>query len=116
VKSALERFHELRGRPADDPQRIDLKADVSIAAVKVWSTVLDEAIWVIADDVPPQQWPTDGPVYRHAEVKILTRVGQDTLAWVHPVKQLFGARVVSGGRRPHQAPECNQDSEDPKGG
>jgi hypothetical protein len=48
VKSALERFHDLRGPTGDDPQRIDLKADVPIVAVKVWSTVLDEAIWVLA--------------------------------------------------------------------
>jgi hypothetical protein len=36
----------------------------------------------------------DAPVYTHAEVKILTQVGPETLAWVHPVKEIFDARVV----------------------
>jgi len=37
-------------------------------------------------------------VYTQAEVKILTKVGQDTLKWVQVTKELFHAKVV-GGRK-----------------
>jgi hypothetical protein len=66
-------------------------------AVKIWSPILDTTVWVVADDLPTAEWPHDeAMVYTCAEVKILARVGPDTLAWVHPVKELFGARVVDG--------------------
>lgn len=66
-------------------------------AVKIWSPILNTAVWVVADELLKAEWPHDGTmVYTPAEVKILTQVGPDTLAWVHPVKQLFGARVVDG--------------------
>jgi hypothetical protein len=72
--------------------------DEPIVAVHVWSDVLEAAVWVVADDLPRAEWPMDAPVYTYAEVKILTQVGPETLAWVHPVKDIFDARVV------HQKP------------
>jgi hypothetical protein len=66
------------------------------AAVKVWSDMLGEAVWVVADDMPRTEWPAGSPVYTHQEVKILLRVGPDTLKWVHLVKELFGVRVIDG--------------------
>jgi TubC N-terminal docking domain len=68
-------------------------------AVRVWSDMLQEAIWIVADHLPRAKWPTDAPVYSHAEVKMLTRVGPDTLEWVHATKQMFGAQVIATGRR-----------------
>jgi hypothetical protein len=68
--------------------------EAPIVAVKVWSDVLQQAIWVVADDLPCDEWPTDAPVYTRAEVKVLTRVGPDTVEWVHVTKQMFNARVV----------------------
>jgi len=65
-----------------------------VVAVKVFSPMLGGNVWVIDDALPHEEWPTDAPVYTHAEVKILAQVGPDTLAWVHPMKELFGARVV----------------------
>jgi hypothetical protein len=65
-------------------------------AVKVWSDVVHAEVWVVADDLPRDQWPTDAPVYRHMEVKLLSRAGRETLGWVHVVKWLFDARVVAG--------------------
>jgi hypothetical protein len=72
--------------------------DRKLIAVKVWSGMLGEAIWVVADDLPDEAWPADAPVSTHQEVKILKQVGQDTLAWVHATKQMFGARVIAGER------------------
>jgi hypothetical protein len=67
----------------------------SIVAVKVWSNVLQDAVWVVADDLPRDHWPTDAPVYTQAEVKILLQVGPRTLAWVHATKTIFNAGVIS---------------------
>jgi hypothetical protein len=73
-------------------------------AVKAFSPILGGNVWVIDDTLPHEQWPTDAPVYTHAEVKLLALVGPDTLAWVHPAKELFGARVVDA-RRPQDKGE-----------
>jgi len=83
-----------------------------VAAVKVQSPVLDADVWVVSDDLPREQWPTDAPVYTHAEVKILTQVGPDTLAWVHATKELFHVRVVRGGHRPSPASDSKQAQEE----
>jgi hypothetical protein len=80
------------------PQR---EGDEPIVAVKVWSDVLEAALWVIADDLPKEEWPTDAAVYVHQEIKKLLRVGPQTLAWVHVTKMMFGARVIDGRHR-HQ--------------
>jgi hypothetical protein len=69
-------------------------------AVKVWSDVLNEAIWVIADELPQDERPTDAPVYTYGEIKILTEIGPEVLAWVHTVRQDFGAQVLANRRRP----------------
>lgn len=76
-----------------------------VVAVKVHSPLLDAEVWVVADDLPREAWPTDAPVYTQAEVKILQRVGTDTLAWVHATKTMLGATVVDAGRR--HAPSGN---------
>jgi hypothetical protein len=69
---------------------------VSPIAVKVLSYILQAAVWVVADDLPRDEWPTDAPAYTQAEVKILKQVGADTLPWVHATRVMFGARVVRG--------------------
>jgi hypothetical protein len=77
----------------------DLVNGQAIVAAKVWSDTLGEAVWVVVDDLPRDQWPTDASVYTHTEVKILRAVGPGTVTWVHVVKQMFGADVVRSGRR-----------------
>jgi hypothetical protein len=77
----------------------------AIISLKVWSAMLGEALWVVADDLPKDAWPADALVYTHQEVKVLRQLGQDTLAWVHATKQMFGAEVIAGGRRPSAQPE-----------
>jgi hypothetical protein len=72
---------------------------MEITAVKVWSDILQAAVWVIADDLPKEEWPSDAPVYTHTEVTILQDIGPDMRAWVHAIKQRFGADVVASGRR-----------------
>jgi len=76
------------------------EAERAIIAVKVWSAVLQEAVWVVGDDLPRHEWPTDASVYTQAKVKILTKVDQDTLKWVQVTKELFKAKVV--GRRKYR--------------
>ena len=76
-----------------------LKDTYEVMAVKVWSDILGEAIWVVADHLPQNEWPTDAPVYRHQEVRILKQVGQDTLAWVHAVKVAVDSRIMDGRQR-----------------
>jgi TubC N-terminal docking domain len=90
--------------PAPAPPKPD--DDGAIIAVKVWSEILSEAIWVMADDLSKDAWPTDALVYTHQEVKMLRQIGQDTLAWVHATKQMFGAQVIAGGRPPRFHPEA----------
>jgi hypothetical protein len=63
--------------------------------VKVWSDVLQAAVWVVRDDLPPVEWPHDAPVYTQREVRLLTKIGHDVLQWVNPVKEIFNARVVA---------------------
>jgi hypothetical protein len=89
------------------PRSVDkaLGEDMCPIAVKVWSAMLGEALWVVADDLPKDAWPTDALAYTHQEVKVLRRIGQDTLVWVHATKQMFGAQVIAGGRRPPPHPE-----------
>jgi hypothetical protein len=60
----------------------------------VWSEVLGTALWVVADDLPQEQWPAEALVYQYAEVKLLTGRGPDVLGWVHLVKTLLNACVV----------------------
>jgi hypothetical protein len=83
-----------------------LGVDVCPIAVKVWSVILCEVIWVVADDLPQEAWPGDAPAYTHQEVKVLQQIGQDTLAWVHATKQMFGAQVIASRRRPRAHPEA----------
>jgi hypothetical protein len=71
-----------------------LQGTDAVVAVKVFSPILGGHVWVIDSTLPHTEWPTDAPVYTHAEVKRLTQVGPDTLASVHLAKELFGARVV----------------------
>jgi hypothetical protein len=83
-----------------------LPDDSAFIALKVWSTILDAAIWVVADDLPKEAWPEGALTYTHEEVKILRQIGQDTVAWVHATKQMFGAQVIAGGRRRCAHPEA----------
>ena len=39
-----------------------------IAAVKVWSEVLQEAVWVVAEGVPIDEYLADGKIYTPHEV------------------------------------------------
>jgi hypothetical protein len=52
-----------------------------IAAVKVWSEVLQEAVWVVADGVPLDPYLADGKVYTHHEVRVLLAQGRGVQAW-----------------------------------
>jgi hypothetical protein len=52
-----------------------------IAAVKVWSEALQEAIWVVADDVPIAEYLREGKVFTHHEVRVLRAHGRGVKTW-----------------------------------
>jgi hypothetical protein len=111
IRKALAEIEAERFWTAAAPSQVDdtlvhLSAfpEKSIIAIQLWSYVLDAPVWVVLDDLPEGDWPKDAPVYRLSEVRILTAVGHNTLAWVHPVKEMFGGRVVQGYLR-HRPPE-----------
>lgn len=85
------------------PPVADLQGEAPIVAVKVWSAILGEAVWVMADDLPRAAWPQDAPVYTQTEARLLAQVGPETLPWVQVLKTLFGARVVAVSAHPTSA-------------
>jgi hypothetical protein len=93
-----ERWQWLDGRLICRPCLL-VGNDLACMAMKVWSNTLNEAVWVVADDLPKAEWPTDAPVYTHTGITILQNVGLDTRAWVRATEQRFGADVVASGRR-----------------
>jgi hypothetical protein len=66
---AAEQVHALM--PSDD----------DIAAIKVWSEVLREAIWVVADGVPLAEYLREGKVFTHHELRMLIAHGRGVKAW-----------------------------------
>jgi TubC N-terminal docking domain len=53
----------------------------AIAAVKVWSDVLEAAIWVVAEGVPIEAYVGDGKVFTHQEVRVLLEQGRGVKVW-----------------------------------
>jgi TubC N-terminal docking domain len=60
--------------------RMPLQGD-DLVAVKVWSEVLQEAVWVVADDVPLDPYLADGRVYTPHEIRVLRAQGQGVKVW-----------------------------------
>jgi hypothetical protein len=52
-----------------------------LVALKVWSELLEEAVWVIASDVPLDPYPADGRVYTPHEIRVLRAHGRGVKAW-----------------------------------
>jgi hypothetical protein len=52
-----------------------------IAAVKVWSEALQEAIWVVAEGVPIDEYLGDGKVFTHHEIRVLRAHGRGVKTW-----------------------------------
>jgi hypothetical protein len=75
--------------------------------VKAQSDVLQAPVWGVRDDLPQVEWPQDGPVYTHREVRILTKVGQDVLPWVNTV-EIFNAKVIAAYSAAKQSPSSRR--------
>ena len=76
----LERLQRIwQDRPHAPVRATTLPLPNDVTAVKVWSTVLRACLWVVADDLPREAWPTDTPIYTYTEVKILRQVGREGL-------------------------------------
>jgi hypothetical protein len=60
--------------------QVPLQGD-DVVAVKVWSEALEEAVWVVADGVPIDEFLGDGKVYTHHEVRVLLEQGRGVKAW-----------------------------------
>jgi TubC N-terminal docking domain len=97
-KAALMQILAAQNAEAPSPA---VPAEAEVIAIKAWSDILQEAIWVVVDHLSRDEWPTDAPVYEYREVKILKEVGPGALSWVHLLKEEYGARVVAA-RRPRE--------------
>jgi TubC N-terminal docking domain len=60
--------------------QMPLQGDEPVA-VKVWSEILQEAIWVVADDVPLDPYLADGRVYTRNEIRVLLVQGRGVKVW-----------------------------------
>jgi hypothetical protein len=61
--------------------RTPMLSEDTIAAVKAWSEVLQEAIWVVADGVPIAEYLREGKVFTHHEIRVLRAHGRGVKAW-----------------------------------
>jgi hypothetical protein len=105
----LERLQQARRQHPHTPAgSVGVGRAEDITAVKVWSPVVNATVWVVADDLPREAWPTDAPVYTQAEVTMLRQSARDWLAWVHASKALFDARVIDAPRVKNQNIEEGQ--------
>ena len=62
----------------------------AIVAVKVWSEILQEAVWVVAEGVPIDEYLGDGKVFTHHEVRVLLAQGRGVRAWAPLDAELEG--------------------------
>jgi hypothetical protein len=70
--------------------RAPMPPEETIAAVKAWSEVLQEAIWVVADGVPIDEYLREGKVFTHREVRALKAHGRGVKAWAPLDAELEG--------------------------
>jgi hypothetical protein len=61
-----------------------------LVAVKVWSEVLEEAVWVVADGVPIAEYLREGKVFTHHEVRVLRAHGRGVKVWAPLDPELEG--------------------------
>jgi hypothetical protein len=61
--------------------RAPMLSEDTIAAVKAWSEVLQEAVWVVADGVPIAEYLREGKVFTHHEVRVLRAHGRGVKVW-----------------------------------
>jgi TubC N-terminal docking domain len=66
---------------AGEQVRAPMLSEDTIAAVKAWSEVLQEAVWVVAEGVPIHEFLADGKVYTYHEVRVLMEQGRGVKAW-----------------------------------
>jgi TubC N-terminal docking domain len=69
--------------------RMPLQGD-DLVAIKAWSELLEEAVWVVAEGVPVDAYLRDGKVYTHHEVRVLRAQGRGVKAWAPLAPQLEG--------------------------
>jgi hypothetical protein len=60
--------------------RMPLQGD-ELVAVKVWSEVLQEAVWVVADGVSIAEYSGKGKIFSHHELRVLRAHGRGVKAW-----------------------------------
>jgi TubC N-terminal docking domain len=78
-----------------------------LVALKVWSALLQEAIWVVADGVPVEEYLGEGKDFTPREVRVLRAHGRGVKAWAPLDAQVEGcptADHVPWGRMHEPAP------------
>jgi hypothetical protein len=51
-----------------------------LVALKVWSEILQEAVWVVVDDLPIAEYPGSGKIFSPHEIRVLVAHGRGVKA------------------------------------
>jgi hypothetical protein len=69
--------------------RMPLQGD-DLVALKVWSELLQEGVWVVADGAAIAEYLREGKVFTHHEVRVLRAHGRSVKAWAPLDAELEG--------------------------
>jgi len=96
----VERFTPITGECSQTPFIEEI--DSSVQAVKIWSRILQDELWLILDR---SFVPVDGLAYYYTEeLPLLKRKTEDQLREIHKTKLAYpGCRVVQEGPEPRKA-------------
>jgi hypothetical protein len=61
-----------------------------IVSIKVWSELLEEALWVVSEGLPIDAYLREGKVFTHHEVRVLREQGRGVKAWAPLGAELEG--------------------------
>jgi hypothetical protein len=75
---------------AAEQGRAPMTPEDAMTAVKVWSEVLQEAVWVVADGLPLDEYLGEGKVYTHQEVRVPREHGRGVKTWAPLDPELEG--------------------------
>jgi hypothetical protein len=84
-KAALLRILAAEQQRAQMPLQGD-----DLVAVKAWSELLEEALWVVAERVPIDAYLREGKVFTHHQIRVLRAHGRGVKAWAPLDPELEG--------------------------
>jgi TubC N-terminal docking domain len=69
--------------------RMPLQGD-DLVAIKAWSELLEEALWVVTEGVPIDAYLRDGKVFTPHEVRVLRAHGRGVKVWAPLAPEMKG--------------------------